>query len=280
LFSELKVFFLLFFFDRMSLNLKAKILMLESGRAGPGDRSWARDETDDVFFADCVESTTPLGLLPPTNQNSSMYNNNSTNHQDKPLYIGLTPIKSSSPPPQPIGTPPTTDEGFAYSTLLRRAEDETLLRTSHHHHHHRLPSPTTSTFPHQKAHPTTQDDPQNPSSSSFYASATPSAHYSVQSIDEVVQQFNTHPVKGLLSQSVPAIRGIHGPNEFQVDAKESVLKKFLAQFYESPLNLLLLGSAAVSYIVGNTDDAISITAAIVIVVTGMKNIILIFQAKK
>ncbi|KAA1109792.1 High affinity Ca2+/Mn2+ P-type ATPase-like protein [Puccinia graminis f. sp. tritici] len=196
-----------------------------------------------------------------------MYNNSSSNHQDKPLYIGLTPIKSSSPPPQPIGTPPTTDEGFAYSTLLRRAEDETLLRTSHHHHHHRLPSPTTSTFPHHKAHPTTQDDPQNPSSSSFYASATPSAHYSVQSIDQVVQQFNTHPVKGLPSQSVPAIRGIHGPNEFQVDARESVLKKFLAQFYESPLNLLLLGSAAVSYIVGNTDDAISITAAIVIVVT-------------
>ncbi|WAR58203.1 hypothetical protein PtB15_5B435 [Puccinia triticina] len=193
-------------------------------------------------------------------------------HQnEKPLYIGLAPIKASSPPPpQPIGTPPTTDEGFAYSTLLRRAEDETLLRSSHHHHHprSRLPSPTTSTFP-QKAYPIngSHEESQTAGSSSFYASATPSAHYSVQSIDQVVQQFNTHPVKGLPSQSVPAIRGIHGPNEFQVDARESVLKKFLAQFYESPLNLLLLGSAAISYVVGNTDDAISITAAIVIVVT-------------
>lgn len=40
-------------------------------------------------------------------------------------------------------------------------------------------------------------------------------------------------------------------------------------FYESPLILLLCGSAAVSAIMGNVDDAISITIAIVIVLTGM-----------
>jgi Ca2+-transporting ATPase len=185
---------------------------------------------------------------------------------EKPAYIALSGIKSSSPPP-PIGTPPTTDEGFAFSTLLRRAEDETLLRGHHHTKPlHRLPTPTNPTF-HHKPHPNphTQDGSQWTSS---YASATPSAVYSVQSIDQVIQQFGTHPVKGLSSQSVPQIRGVHGPNEFEVDAKESVLKKFLAQFYESPLNLLLLGSAAISYIVGNKDDAVSITAAIVIVVTG------------
>ncbi|PLW26257.1 hypothetical protein PCANC_25062 [Puccinia coronata f. sp. avenae] len=184
---------------------------------------------------------------------------------EKPAYIALSGIKSSSPPP-PIGTPPTTDEGFAFSTLLRRAEDETLLRGHHHTKPlHRLPTPTNPTF-HHKPHPNphTQDGSQWTSS---YASATPSAVYSVQSIDQVIQQFGTHPVKGLSSQSVPQIRGVHGPNEFEVDAKESVLKKFLAQFYESPLNLLLLGSAAISYIVGNKDDAVSITAAIVIVVT-------------
>ncbi|POW19558.1 hypothetical protein PSHT_04538 [Puccinia striiformis] len=164
-----------------------------------------------------------------------MYNNSSnsnSNHQnEKPIYIGLTGIKSSSPPP-PIGTPPTTDEGFAYSTLLRRAEDETLLRGKP--FHARLPSPTTSTFPANKT---------------------------------IIRSLVVTRRNGLSSQNVPTIRGIHGPNEFQVDARESVLKKFLAQFYESPLNLLLLGSAAVSYLVGNTDDAISITAAIVIVVT-------------
>ncbi|EGG06922.1 uncharacterized protein MELLADRAFT_86276 [Melampsora larici-populina 98AG31] len=51
------------------------------------------------------------------------------------------------------------------------------------------------------------------------------------------------------------------------NAKESILKRFLAQFYESPLNLLSLGSAGISLLVGNTDDAISITIAIIIVVT-------------
>ncbi|CAH7685550.1 hypothetical protein PPACK8108_LOCUS20095 [Phakopsora pachyrhizi] len=43
-------------------------------------------------------------------------------------------------------------------------------------------------------------------------------------------------------------------------------RSFLAQFYESPLKLPLLGSAAVSVLVGNMDDAICITAAILIVV--------------
>ncbi|KAI8450928.1 hypothetical protein BY996DRAFT_8543894 [Phakopsora pachyrhizi] len=47
---------------------------------------------------------------------------------------------------------------------------------------------------------------------------------------------------------------------------ESILKKFLAQFYESPLKLPLLGSAAVGVLVGNMDNAICITAAILIVV--------------
>ncbi|CAH7671265.1 E1-E2 ATPase-domain-containing protein [Phakopsora pachyrhizi] len=50
------------------------------------------------------------------------------------------------------------------------------------------------------------------------------------------------------------------------ETEESILKKFLAQFYESPLKLPLLGSAAVIVLVGNMDDAICITAAILIVV--------------
>jgi Ca2+-transporting ATPase len=40
-------------------------------------------------------------------------------------------------------------------------------------------------------------------------------------------------------------------------------------FYESPLILLLCGSAVVSAIMGNVDDAVSITIAIIIVLTGM-----------
>ncbi|KAI8454960.1 hypothetical protein BY996DRAFT_6431160 [Phakopsora pachyrhizi] len=52
----------------------------------------------------------------------------------------------------------------------------------------------------------------------------------------------------------------------KIQTGESIPKKFLAQFYESPLKLPLLGSAAVSVLVGNMDNAICITAAILIVV--------------
>lgn len=202
-----------------------------------------------------------------------MYHHESDN---KPTYISLSGIRSrapSPPRPPPIGTPPAADDGFAYSTLLRRVEDERLLRGSH--HHPKLPTnsltPLNSTFPVKPNSSVNINNTNHQESGQktfpSHASATPSAIYSIQSIEQVIQQFNTHPTQGLSSRSVPAIRGIHGPNEFQVEAQESVLKKFLAQFYESPLNLLLLGSAAVSLIVGNKDDAISITAAIVIVVT-------------
>ena len=39
-------------------------------------------------------------------------------------------------------------------------------------------------------------------------------------------------------------------------------------FHESPLILLLCGSAVVSALMGNVDDAVSITIAIVIILTG------------
>jgi P-type Ca2+ transporter type 2C len=52
-----------------------------------------------------------------------------------------------------------------------------------------------------------------------------------------------------------------------VEAPEHLLIKFIKTVYESPLNLLLLGSACVSAIMGNIDDAISITIAILIVLT-------------
>lgn len=58
-----------------------------------------------------------------------------------------------------------------------------------------------------------------------------------------------------------------GPNEFQVKASDTPLQKFMEQFKE-PLILLLLGSATVSLLIGETDDAISIALAVVVVITG------------
>lgn len=48
-----------------------------------------------------------------------------------------------------------------------------------------------------------------------------------------------------------------------------MLLKFAKTIYESPLILLLCGSASVSAIMGNIDDAVSITVAVLIVLTGM-----------
>lgn len=57
-----------------------------------------------------------------------------------------------------------------------------------------------------------------------------------------------------------------GPNELPHDEPEPLWLRFLKQFKET-LILLLLGSAAISFVMGNYDDAISITLAVTIVVT-------------
>lgn len=97
--------------------------------------------------------------------------------------------------------------------------------------------------------------------------ATPSARYARMTGPQVLLDLNSSDSTGLHSHVVAAIRTLSGPNDFAVGAQENVYLKFAKQFYESPLNLLLLGSAAVSALVGNLDDAISISLAIVIVVT-------------
>ncbi|CAH7675758.1 hypothetical protein PPACK8108_LOCUS10806 [Phakopsora pachyrhizi] len=57
-------------------------------------------------------------------------------------------------------------------------------------------------------------------------------------------------------------------SNFSLQCKGIHPQEVLAQFYESPLKLPLLGSAAVSVLFGNMDNAICITAAILIVVVG------------
>lgn len=97
--------------------------------------------------------------------------------------------------------------------------------------------------------------------------ATPSGRYARMTAAQVLADLNSDASTGLSSHVIDAIRTLSGPNDFAVQSKENVYVKFLGQFYESPLNLLLLGSAAVSALVGNYDDAASISLAIIIVVT-------------
>lgn len=84
---------------------------------------------------------------------------------------------------------------------------------------------------------------------------------------DTLAQLQTSAEHGIASSAIQTLREEFGYNEFAVEAPEHLLIKFAKTVYESPLNLLLLGSACVSAIMGNIDDAISITIAILIVLT-------------
>ncbi|XP_037734024.1 calcium-transporting ATPase type 2C member 2 isoform X1 [Chelonia mydas] len=71
---------------------------------------------------------------------------------------------------------------------------------------------------------------------------------------------------GLSDFSVLQRRITHGWNEFTVDNTEPIWKKYLDQF-KNPLILLLLASALVSVITKEYEDAVSIAMAVIIVVT-------------
>lgn len=79
-------------------------------------------------------------------------------------------------------------------------------------------------------------------------------------------QLRTNLEEGLTTAEATRRRQYHGYNEFDVGEEEPIYKKYLEQF-QNPLILLLLASAFVSIIMKQYDDAISITVAVVIVVT-------------
>ncbi|TFK22572.1 calcium-transporting ATPase [Coprinopsis marcescibilis] len=96
---------------------------------------------------------------------------------------------------------------------------------------------------------------------------TPSAHFAHVSVEETIAHFRTSGTDGLLSSEIDDLREEHGYNEFSVSAPEPLWLKFAKTIYESPLILLLCGSAVISAIMGNIDDAVSITVAVLIVLT-------------
>jgi Ca2+-transporting ATPase len=83
---------------------------------------------------------------------------------------------------------------------------------------------------------------------------------------EVEWQLQTNTREGLTWKEADNRRKILGANEFVVNEEEPVWKKYIEQF-KNPLILLLLGSAFVSVCMRQLDDAVSITVAILIVVT-------------
>lgn len=84
--------------------------------------------------------------------------------------------------------------------------------------------------------------------------------------DEVAARLHVDIRSGLWWQEADHRRQLVGFNEFSVKEEEPTWKKYIEQF-KNPLILLLLGSAFVSICMRQFDDAVSITVAIIIVVT-------------
>ncbi|KAF3174955.1 High affinity Ca2+/Mn2+ P-type ATPase-like protein [Orbilia oligospora] len=85
---------------------------------------------------------------------------------------------------------------------------------------------------------------------------------------EVALDLHTSLSHGILSTAEVHLRqSIHGLNELPQSEPEPVWLKFAKQFVESRLILLLLASAAISFFMHNYDDGVSITIAVIIVVT-------------
>jgi Ca2+-transporting ATPase len=83
---------------------------------------------------------------------------------------------------------------------------------------------------------------------------------------ETASRLQTSLTHGLTSSEAFRRLQDKGPNELPHDEPEPLWLRFLGQF-KDPLILLLLCSAGASIVVGNQDDAISIAVAVTIVVT-------------
>ncbi|KAK5976700.1 ATPase secretory pathway Ca2+ transporting 1, partial [Trichostrongylus colubriformis] len=81
-----------------------------------------------------------------------------------------------------------------------------------------------------------------------------------------VHMLRSDASSGISSAEATLRRQYHGYNEFEVTEQDPLWKKYSEQF-QNPLILLLLASAIVSLLMRQFDDAISITVAVVIVVT-------------
>ncbi|KAG6010670.1 hypothetical protein E4U21_005169 [Claviceps maximensis] len=90
--------------------------------------------------------------------------------------------------------------------------------------------------------------------------------FSYMTPSEAAVQLRTSLSHGLTANDALTRLADHGPNEIPHDEPEPLWLRFIKQFQE-PLILLLLVSAGMSLLLGNLDDAVSITVAVTIVVT-------------
>lgn len=94
----------------------------------------------------------------------------------------------------------------------------------------------------------------------------PSVEASSMPVEDVERKLGTSVTSGLSWTEAERRKALFGANEFVVKNEDPIWRKYLEQF-QNPLILLLLASAFVSICMKQFDDAVSITVAILIVVT-------------
>ncbi|KAJ2573942.1 High affinity Ca2+/Mn2+ P-type ATPase-like protein [Coemansia sp. RSA 1807] len=93
------------------------------------------------------------------------------------------------------------------------------------------------------------------------------SEYALEDSDAVLSSLCTDAHKGLASHSIRQRQDMYGLNTLEASEEEGLLMKFVKSIVTNSMVMLLLGSAGVSVLVGNWDDAVSITLAILIVST-------------
>lgn len=96
--------------------------------------------------------------------------------------------------------------------------------------------------------------------------ATPSLHFSLRTVEQVIAEQNTNMETGLTNQEAAFRMKLTGPNVLEPEDEETLFSKFVDQF-KDPLIMLLLASAIISLVMGQIGDALSIILAILIVLT-------------
>ncbi|KAG6830949.1 hypothetical protein H0H87_006710 [Tephrocybe sp. NHM501043] len=171
---------------------------------------------------------------------------------------------------------PDAESHFAYSTTLRRHPSEAAALASPAHLANAVNAEAQTLWSRAIGYVTgnrsdyeslAENGRVSPPTQRDVQGTTASAQFAHTSVQDTIAHFRTSAERGLLHRDIPNLLATHGYNEFSVSTPEPVLLKFAKTIYESPLILLLCGSATVSAIMGNIDDAVSITVAVLIVLT-------------
>ncbi|RDB25132.1 Calcium-transporting ATPase 1 [Hypsizygus marmoreus] len=221
-------------------------------------------------------SALPLTTMASTSSSSHrpMYAPPRTPSPPASAYFPLLSADSSAR----LRPTPDAEAHFAYSTTLRRHHSEVSALASPAHLASAVNAEASSLWsravgiltrqrPDGDREPRLEAGRVSPPMPREPSAATASAQFAHTTIEDTISYFRTSVERGLLHSDIPTLLATHGYNEFSVSTPEPVLIKFAKTIYESPLILLLCGSATVSAIMGNIDDAVSITVAVLIVLT-------------